>query len=208
MLNLVVPPKVIAFSLMTLMNFVGSLEVVAQSRVYKCVDAAGKVTLSDRGCSVGDDAAIVKISPANSLDGSLYREQSVESIQSPAAPEQTGSRAILITENKGSDPERRRLCKEASTPYRGAHGLTAAQRVASAQLCADVHLVTPSASGGTRSVLSTHPTEALPGPITSCDPGGCWDSNGVRYTQGADSTYFPSTGGAACQLVNGNMICP
>lgn len=37
---------------------------------------------------------------------------------------------------------------------------------------------------------------------------GCWDTNGLRYNKGAGTNHFPANGGHACQLINGNMICP
>lgn len=198
--NIMVRPKEITFALIIT---VAAVDVLAQSRVYKCVDAAGKVTLSDRGCGAGDTAAIVKVAPANSIEGSQYREGSNELAQDARQSEQARPQSVLISERREDENERKRLCKEASTPHRGAHGLTAAQRSASAQLCADISLAIPD-----ESIPSESPASQSPGLITSCDQGGCWDTNGVRYNHGADNTYFPSYGGPACQLVAGNMICP
>lgn len=44
--------------------------------------------------------------------------------------------------------------------------------------------------------------------ITSCDSTGCWDSLGGRYNKGADSTYFPASGGPVCQMIGSQMHCP
>ncbi len=47
-----------------------------------------------------------------------------------------------------------------------------------------------------------------PGVITSCDPGGCWDSNGERYNRGAGNTLFPANGSPACQVLGNQLHCP
>ena len=43
--------------------------------------------------------------------------------------------------------------------------------------------------------------------IVSCDPGGCWDENGVRY-DAAGGGIFVRRDGASCQAVRGRMQCP
>jgi hypothetical protein len=47
-----------------------------------------------------------------------------------------------------------------------------------------------------------------PSIITNCDAGGCWDNLGGRYNKGAGNTYFPASGGPACQMIGGQMRCP
>lgn len=47
----------------------------------------------------------------------------------------------------------------------------------------------------------------LPNPvITNCDQGGCWDSNGGRYTRGAGNTFFGPNG--ACTATAAGLVCP
>lgn len=206
MLNLIAVLKLPAVVLVMLINIVYSEDVSAQTQAFRCVDNKGKVTLSDRGCSTRDKAVIVNIPPANSIEGSRYLEKSKVPIQSVEA----GTRVVIIAEDKGTraDGERARLCKEASTPIQGARGLTASQRIASAELCAGISLAIPNVNENIPSGSSAYPVQQSPAPMSSCDPAGCWDSNGLRYNKGADSTYFPANGGAACQLLGGNMICP
>ncbi|WP_416376156.1 DUF4124 domain-containing protein [Pseudomonas nitroreducens] len=190
-----------------LISLAWSLQVPAQ--VFKCVDAAtGKTTFSDRGCNTGDDASAVSIRSANSIDGSQYRQQAVELEQSDTAvdPVQIGSRVTVVGEGSDAERERARRCKQASTPYSGSQGLTASQLAATAQLCAGASVALPVESHSAS--LSAPPAPASPTVITNCDPAGCWDSNGVRYNKGAGDTYFPSSGGSACQLINGIFSCP
>lgn len=151
----------------------------ASAQVQKCVDpATGKITFSDRGCSTGEAATAINVQPANSIDSSQYRQQTFEQPQTYATPEpeRKGARVTVVGGNNDADRERSKLCKQASTPHRGAQGLTAAQLSAAA--------------------------------MASCDNGGCWDTNGLRYNKGADTTYFPANGGPSCQYIGGNMICP
>ena len=176
----------------------------ASAQVQKCTDpATGKITFSDRGCSSGEEMTSIRVAPANSIDGSQYRQQQADPSYPDAyrfQPEEEPSRVRVSGVGSSSDADRQRekLCKEASTPHKGAHGLTAAQRAHAAQLCAGINLPAP----------MPHAAPAAPAGITSCDAGGCWDTNGMRYNKGAGTTHFPANGGPACQLIDGQMICP
>lgn len=178
-------------------------EVTAQ--FYKCVDAAGKVNFSDQGCAASEEAAAIKVQPANTIDNSRYQQRpEPEYAESYAAQERPSTRSYVTVVGGTSDAERRRerACKEASTKHRGAHGLTAAQRVAAADLCHGVSLPMPD--------YATDRYAAPPPPagFGSCDAGGCFDVHGLRYTKGAGTTYIPVNGNPACQLIGGQMICP
>lgn len=50
------------------------------------------------------------------------------------------------------------------------------------------------------------PAAAVPAIIASCDPGGCWDENGVRYDAAGGGVYLRRDG-ASCQSVRGSMLC-
>lgn len=206
MLNSITVLKLPTSALVLLINIVCSVGVSAQTQAFRCVDNKGKVTLSDRGCSTSDKAVIVNIPPANSIEGSQYLEKSKVPLQSV----ESEPLVAIIVEDKDTkvEGERARLCKDASTAIQGTRGLTVAQRVASAKLCADVSLTIPNTSGNTPSELPGNPAQQSPARMASCDPAGCWDTNGLRYNKGAGSTYIPANGRAACQLLEGNMICP
>ncbi|MBD9672989.1 DUF4124 domain-containing protein [Pseudomonas sp. PDM21] len=181
----------------------------APAQVFKCVDpATGKTTFSDRGCSAGDDGAAVNIRPANSIDGSQYRQQAIEPKQYRTAVGfvQGEPRVTVVGEGNDAERERTKRCKQASTLHSGSRGLTASQLSATAQLCAGASVAFP-AEGQSTSLSVPHPP-ASPLVITNCDPAGCWDSNGVRYNKGAGDTYFRSSGGPACQRMGGNLSCP
>ena len=170
----------------------------ASAQVFKCVDASGKITFSDQGCATGHTGSTISVTPANSIDSSQYRSQP-PAYSEPAPHQQPGGTRVAVV-GAGNDAERQRkkLCKEAFTPHKGAHGLTAAQRAHAAQLCAGINLPAP----------MPHAAPAAPAGITNCDAGGCWDTNGMRYNKGAGTTHFPANGGPACQLIDGQMICP
>ncbi len=42
--------------------------------------------------------------------------------------------------------------------------------------------------------------------IVSCDPGGCWDENGVRY-DAAGGGIFIRIDGRSCESIRGRMAC-
>lgn len=181
----------------------------ASAQVFKCVDPiTGKTTFSDRGCDAGDDGAVLNVRPANSIDGSQYRQQAIEPEQYRNAVDSVQSRARVMVVGEGSDAEleRKKLCKQVSASYSGSHGLTASQLAAAAQLCAGVSVALPVESQGAS--VSAPLVQASPSVMTNCDPAGCWDSNGVRYNKGAGDTYFPTNGGPACQRINGKFSCP
>ena len=177
----------------------------AGAQVFKCVDANGKTTFSDQGCATGHAGSAISVAPANSSDGSQYRNQAPAYSQPETVQRPSGPRVTVVGGNSDLERERKRLCKEASTPHKGAPGLTASQLAASAKLCAGVDVPMPEPAAAQP---YTAPAPAAPPVITSCDAAGCWDSNGVRYNQGAGTTMIPSTGGPACQLISGQMICP
>lgn len=180
---------------------------MASAQVQKCIDpATGKITFSDRGCSSGEEMTSIRVAPANSIDGSQYRQQQADpsypdAYQSQPEEEPSRVRVTVVGANNDAERKRKKLCKEASTPHKGAHGLTAAQRAHAAQLCAGISLPDPAP----HAVPAPSPAPAV---IVSCDGAGCWDSNGQRYNRGAGATHFPANGGPACQLVGGQMICP
>ena len=184
---------------------------MASAQLQKCTDpVTGKITFSDRGCSSGEEMTSIRVAPANSIDGSQYRQQQADSSYPDANQFQqeapSGIRVGGVGSSSDADRQRQKLCKEASTPHKGAHGLTAAQRAHAAQLCAGISLPAPAS----RSAPAPPPIAESkpPAVITNCDSAGCWDSNGMRYTKGAGTTHFPANGGPACQLIGGQMICP
>lgn len=199
--------KAVVYAGALLIDLAWSLQAPAQ--VFKCIDpTTGKTTFSDQGCGTNDDATAVNIRPANSIDGSQYRQQAIEPEQYGAVvePVQAGPRITVVGERNDAERERKKLCKQASTPYPNSRGLTANQLAAAAQLCTGVS-VAPPAEGQSTS-LAAPPSPVSPTVITNCDPAGCWDSNGVRYNKGAGETYFPANGGSACQRINGIFSCP
>lgn len=180
----------------------------ASAQVFKCVDANGKTTFSDQGCATGHAASAISVAPANSSDSSQYRAPAPAYSEPQMAQQQSGPRVTVVGDSGSQDSERKRLCREASTPHKGSRGLTAAQLAASAKLCAGVDVPMPEPVTMQPYAPPAAPAPAAPAQITNCDPAGCWDTNGVRYNRGAGATHFPSTGGPACQLIDSQMICP
>ncbi|WP_376785231.1 DUF4124 domain-containing protein [Stutzerimonas nitrititolerans] len=120
--------------------------MLASAQVQKCVDpVSGKITFSDRGCATGEETTAVRIAPANSIDGAPYRQPPPQQdYYTGTVPQaelgRSGPRVTVVGANNDAERERKKLCKEASTPHKGAHGLTAAQRAHAAQLCAGISL--------------------------------------------------------------------
>lgn len=200
-------PKTALFAGVALIGLAWSLQAPAQ--VFKCVDASsGKTTFSDRGCTTSDDSSAVSIRPVNSIDGSRYQQQATKpnSYDSPPTATPNGARITGVGEGDRADIEGKKLCKQASTPYPGSQDLTATQRAAASEFCEGAAPLTPAQNRSASPPTSRIP--ASPPVVTNCDSAGCWDSHGVRYNKGAGDTYFPSTGGPACQRTNGFFSCP
>lgn len=184
----------------------------ASAQVFKCVDANGKTTYSDNGCAAGHTTSTLAITPTKVSASEVVPYQIPPAYYAPPVPRQPqgGPRVTVVGANNDAERQRKKLCKQVSTPYKGAPGLTSSQLAAAAKICAGIDISLPdraenlprSAPGGSASA----PT--APAQITNCDSAGCWDTNGARYNRGAGTAHFPAAGGPACQLINGQMICP
>ena len=183
---------------------------MASAQLQKCTDpVTGKITFSDRGCSSGEEMTSIRVAPANSSDSSQYRNHQPVYSQPEISQQQSGPRVTVVGDSGRQDSERKRLCREASTPHKGAPGLTASQLAVAAKLCTGVDAPMPeSVTTQPRSMPAPASLPAAPAQLTHCDATGCWDTNGARYNRGAGATHIPATGGPACQLVGGQMICP
>ena len=181
----------------------------AGAQVFKCVDANGKTTFSDQGCATGHAGSAISVAPANSSDGSQYRNQAPAYSQPETVQRPSGPRVTVVGADNDAERQRKKLCKQVSTPYKGAPGLTSSQLAAAAKICAGIDISLPDRAENPPRLApgDRASAPAAPAQITNCDSAGCWDTNGTRYNQGAGTTYFPSTGGS-CQLIDGQMHCP
>lgn len=175
------------------------------AQVYKCVDASGKITFSDQGCATDHSVSAVDIGHVNTQDSSQYQQRIFDERLERLQPKKQ-VRVTVVGDDR-SDQQKRmqsKLCKEALTPYKGAHGLTAAQRSMAAS-CAGL-------STSRQSIDHAAPPppvpESAPAPshITNCDTAGCWDNTGQRYNHGAGPTHFRQDG-KVCQYIAGQMQC-
>lgn len=182
----------------------------ASAQVFKCVDANGKTTYSDNGCAAGHTTSTLAITPTKVSASEVVPYQIPPAYYAPPEPRQPqgGTRVTIVGDSGREESEQRRRCREASTPHKGAHGLTAAQRVHAAKICHGIDLPMPEPHAAPAPPTAAPAAPVAPAQITTCDAGGCWDTNGGRYNRGAGATHFPAAGGPACQLINGQMICP
>ena len=100
--------------------------------------------------------------------------------------------------------ERAKLMLEATTVKHGAHGLTRSQRETVMRLNeanAGRPMPPPSKREDPPARRRAPPTQ-----ITSCDPGGCWDTRGQRFNNTGGGT-FHRTDGKFCTQAGPNLIC-
>ncbi len=197
--------KVIAVPL-TLFIITGS----AYAQVYKCKeDGTGKITFSDVPCHGKNSGHTVEVIPANQFDGSGLRARADQERWAEASRRAAPSGGAIGTPSASQFDSRAAACQEAKKPIPGARGQTANQRNAIMAACYGVSV--PPAE---RAIPSPNPRGPLPASapspsvITNCDSIGCWDNVGGRYNKGAGNTYFPASGGGACQMIGGAMQCP
>lgn len=181
------------------------LSSAAFAQVYKCVDTSGKITFSDQGCASEHSSAKVDIGSINTQDSSQYQQRIREDRLERSRPKQK-MQVTVVGDDSSSSRNRMqdKLCREALTPHKGAHGLTASQRSIAAS-CVSGNFSSSSSydSNGSSSFPVAPPA---PTHITNCDEGGCWDNQGGRYSKGAGSTYFGQDG-KSCQNIGGQMQC-
>lgn len=175
--------------------------LTALATTYKCVNKeTGQVSFSDRSCDKGNEVRLLKVRPTNTADSSVYQREPASEESFDREHRYSDSQVTLIDDHEAKDRGKQDFCRSI-TP--GPRGYTAKQQQLLAQ-CAGLSIPSQRDS----SPDDTAPISALapaPAPIVSCDPGGCWDSQGLRYARGAGDTYFPTNGGPARQLINGQM---
>jgi hypothetical protein len=180
----------------------------AYAQVYKCRDdGTGKVTFSDVPCHGKSSGHAVEVKPANQFDGSGLRARADQERWVEAAQRAAPSGGAIGSPSVSRFDSRAAACEEAKKPIPGARGQTANQRNAIMAACYGVSVPPPE-----REDPLPNPRVPLSAPspsvIVNCDSAGCWDNVGGRYNRGAGNTYFPASGGGACQMIGGTMQCP
>ena len=194
------------------------LPAIAFSQVYKCVDASGKTTFSDQGCADNNSATTVELGHVNTQDSSQYQQRIIDDRFERSQPKKQ-LRVTVVGDGRQEEQQaraRKDLCKEANTPYKGAQNrqLTARQRDMAAGCSAgrstdeiiDISNKHKMSAPPPPPAPPSHTAPSGPAQITNCDAGGCWDTQGQRYNQGAGSTHFRQDG-RICEQVGQQMQC-
>ena len=71
--------------------------------------------------------------------------------------------------------------------------------------CRPRHLAAAPAGGGRRCATGSTAGDQAPACATSCDAGGCWDSNGTRYNRMGPTLIGPS---GVCSQQGAFLNCP
>lgn len=182
----------------------------AHAQLYKCVGPKGEITFTQHGCSTDNETTKIEVSKANTQDSSAERRNIAE-YQNRRSMQPQGTRVTVVADPRiaeRQEKERKDLCREASTPYKGAQNrqLTVRQKAmaracnsgASTDQIQKISLEYKQAAAAATPPAPTH--------ITNCDAGGCWDNMGTRYNQGAGPTHIRQDG-QVCQAIGGMMQC-
>lgn len=181
--------------------------------VYKWVDAKGNVTYSSKPPPTG--AKQQEIETIRSLGSTpapqrtysqSNRNSAQQSYQSQNYSRQTyNSQPRQPTRSTEDEALRQKIIQEASTPYKGARGLTANQRNTLAAMNG-VNVSSGDSYSNSNNSYSAPMPQRQPAPthMTSCDGSGCWDNQGNRYN-GNNGTYYNN--GRVCRDIGGQMQC-
>lgn len=175
--------------------------------VYKWVDAKGNVTYSSKPPPTG--AKQQKIETIRSLGSTpapqrTYSQSNRNSTQQ-SYQSQNYSQSQQPTRSTEDEALSQKIIQEASTPYKGARGLTANQRNTLAAMNGVNVSSGDSYSNSNNSYSATMPQrQPAPTHMTSCDGSGCWDNQGNRYN-GNNGTYYNN--GRVCRDIGGQMQC-
>lgn len=175
--------------------------------VYKWVDAKGNVTYSSKPPPTG--AKQQKIETIRSLGSTpapqrTYSQSNRNSTQQ-SYQSQNYSQSQQPTRSTEDEALRQKIIQEASTPYKGARGLTANQRNTLAAMNG-VNVSSGDSYSNSNNSYSAPMPQRQPAPthMTSCDGSGCWDNQGNRYN-GNNGTYYNN--GRVCRDIGGQMQC-
>lgn len=183
------------------------------AEVYKWVDAKGNVTYSSKPPPTG--AKQQEIETIRSLGSTpapqrtysqSNRNSAQQSYQSQNYSRQTyNSQPRQPTRSTEDEALRQKIIQEASTPYKGARGLTANQRNTLAAMNG-VNVSSGDSYSNSNNSYSAPMPQRQPAPthMTSCDGSGCWDNQGNRYN-GNNGTYYNN--GRVCRDIGGQMQC-
>ena len=190
-----------------------SIPVNLYAGVYKWVDAKGNVTYSSKPPPTG--AKQQEIETIRSLGSTpapqrtysqSNRNSAQQSYQSQNYSRQTyNSQPRQPTRSTEDEALRQKIIQEASTPYKGARGLTANQRNTLAAMNG-VNVSSGDSYSNSNNSYSAPMPQRQPAPthMTSCDGSGCWDNQGNRYN-GNNGTYYNN--GRVCRDIGGQMQC-
>lgn len=167
------------------------------ANVVKCTNrVTGAISYSDAGCPNGNNVQSIKVNPVNTIEGAANQKLEEKELPADLESPQAGPRVVLIRHDNGGRNRKQEVCGSIEP---GPRGYTAKQRQILMQ-CADVKVDSDDSEPVSASVPSP------PAEIASCDPGGCWDINGLRYNKGAGDTYIPVNGDPPRQLINGQLF--
>jgi len=176
----------------------------AFAQMSKCVTPDGKVSYTDGDCPSSAKRNSVDISD-NRYDASADRERIMrdsearsllEQGQNRAAPDR-GANTGRAVDQAACDRALREAQIEARSARRNLPAMLAANRAVEARCNLPRRPSAPAASGQN--------DNRAPPIIASCDPGGCWDTNGKRYN-GTGTTFFGPAG--PCTKAGTTLICP
>ena len=193
-----------------------AVPLYANSQIYKCVDPkTGAKTYSSIRCSNDDQATTIATSarstPNSSLSGQAslrshtgkYREVQVESSTGSVSTLDPTNRSEPSHDKSGSiecEQARRKLAVRNSRVTR----FSSDAREPAIDIYAACGILRPASR--TSNLVGGTAVVDLPIHLVNCDPSGCWDTHGRRYSRAGDTLHRPD--GGVCTRSGTQWVCP
>lgn len=192
-----------------------ALSFCANAQVNKCKGPDGKIHYSDTGCAANQSGGQVKLQN-NTIDTSMdwrRSERFLHQRRQQAAQEVSQQRAMNANTAGHQNQRRSPACELAirnantqsntASPQKIDGDRGEARRVCGFDPWPGMTMVEADAVNKRSKAIDKAAQAKMNPIITSCDTGGCWDTNGNRYN-GSNGAYH-RTDGAFC-VGQGNML--
>ncbi|WP_431777286.1 DUF4124 domain-containing protein [Ottowia caeni] len=192
--------------------------VPAHAQTHKCQGPNGRIIYSDAPCASNQTGSEIRLRE-NTIDTRKdweRNERYLQQRQQEEAEKAGGARPLpspeYANQDRAQSPECAAAIRSANTqPSNASPQKIDADRGSARQVCGFDPWPGPSMTQidteNRRSRALEAAAQARMNPIiTSCDAGGCWDTNGIRYN-GTNGRYFRAGDDTFCTRVGKTLNC-
>lgn len=197
------------------------LALPAAAQIYRCKDATGSTTLSDKPCTGGQTGGLVERKRSNE---EIYQER----IQAAEANERKYQRQMLDMQQKQLDNQQRMLSGAQTTaPQQQSQSLACREARKELEFVSSIRTVSQdekrmrtnaaisnvNAACGSNTQLMQEPPKVIvapgrgrhPAQLASCNTGFCYDTSGNTYNR--NGPFITDQAGRNCHVANNLIQC-